>query len=130
LPGARQVYADRLTTCPQKAVRNLNQNARTVAGGGVGTNGPTVIKINQRQNGIADDLVAFAAFEINNKTDATGIVFKGGVVKALSFRAKTIHWQFRVKWQLGHGSSDSFANGTELVNLEAIGQKAASRAYF
>jgi hypothetical protein len=61
-------------------MRNLDQDTRTVARGGIGTHSAPVVKIDQGLNRIADNLVILASLEIHNKTDTTGIMFESWVV--------------------------------------------------
>ena len=73
-------------------MRNLHENPRAIARVGLATTGSAVIEVDQDRQCIANDLVRFPAFDVNNKTDSAGIVFELRVIKSL----------FRRQSDLGH----------------------------
>ena len=80
LSGAGQFNPFCLAAGPHEGMRNLDQDAGTVACGCIGTHSAPVIEIDQRLNSIANNLVIFASLEIHNKTDTTGIMFESWVI--------------------------------------------------
>jgi hypothetical protein len=75
----------------KEGVGNLNQDPGTVAHQRVGTNRAAVIQVLQDQQALLDDRVTFLAPDVRYKTDATGVVLVGWVVKPLPFRYGRIH---------------------------------------
>ena len=64
----------------EKRVGNLHQDACAVTSKRVGAHRAAVGKVLQDLQPLLDDGVAFLGLDVRNKTDATGIVFVGGVV--------------------------------------------------
>ena len=48
-----------------------------------------MIEIAQNLERVRDDGVGFPALDMDDKTDATGVVFEGGIVKAFAARGAT-----------------------------------------
>jgi hypothetical protein len=69
----------------------LNQDTCTVTHQRVSANGATVVQIFQNLQTLLNDRVAFLPLDVCDKTDTTGIVFVGWVVKSLPFRYSRIH---------------------------------------
>jgi hypothetical protein len=72
-------------------VRNLDQDAGTVALQRVGTNSAAVIQVLQDQQTLLDDVVTFLALEMGDKAHAAGVVLVGGVVQTLPLRYCRFH---------------------------------------
>ena len=70
----------------EKNVRHLHQDAGAVTGVFFAAAGAAVIEILQYRERLLDDLVRFLAFDINDETDAAGIMLKARIVKTLFFR--------------------------------------------
>jgi hypothetical protein len=67
----------------QEQVRHLDENAGAIAGIVLAAAGAPVAKVDQDGESVADDRVGFAPFDVDDETDAAGIVFILGVVQAL-----------------------------------------------
>ena len=85
-PGSRQCEAEAGALALEKSVRNLDQNARAVAGLRIAAAGAAVRQINQNLNALEDDVVRFAPGNIGHETDAAGIVFLLRIIETLSRR--------------------------------------------
>ena len=83
-------------------MRNLDEDARAVAGGGIGADRAAVVQVDQRLNSITHDLVILASLQIHNKTDTAGVVFKSRVIQTLGLGTKTIHLGYLGNGGLGH----------------------------
>jgi hypothetical protein len=75
----------------KERIRNLDQDPGAVAHQRVGTDRAPVIQVLQDQQALLDDRVTFLAPDMRYKTDATGVVLVGRVVKPLPFRYGRIH---------------------------------------
>ena len=64
----------------EERIRNLDQNAGTVAQQGIVARCSAMFEIFQNQQPLLDDGVAFLVLDMGNKTDATGVMFIGRVV--------------------------------------------------
>ncbi len=64
-------------------MRDLHQNACTVAGQRVGAHGPAVLQVEQHCEAVPHDLVAFFTLDVRDKAEAASVVFLGGLIKAL-----------------------------------------------
>ena len=58
----------------EKRVRNLNQDARAVAGLRIAAAGAAVRQVDQNLDALQDDVVRLPAFDIGDKADAAGVV--------------------------------------------------------
>jgi hypothetical protein len=67
----------------EEHVGNLNEDARTVTGIHFGTRRTTMIHVAKSSKTMAHDLMAALALHMNDKIDATGVVFETGVVETL-----------------------------------------------
>jgi hypothetical protein len=63
-------------------VRNLNQDARTVARLRIASARTAVRQIDQDLNTLVNDVVGFLSFYMRNKADAAAIVLMPRIVKA------------------------------------------------
>jgi len=72
-----------------EGVRHLNQHARAVAGVHLGTAGAAMIEVLQYLQRLLEDAVRGVALDVDDETNATGIVLEPGVVQAL-FRGRTL----------------------------------------
>ena len=70
----------------EEAVRDLDQDARAVTGVRLGARGTTVLEVDQRGDGLLDDVARLAAVHVDDEGDATGVVLVGGVVQAVAAR--------------------------------------------
>ncbi len=64
----------------------MQQDAGSVAQLGVVTGGAAVSQVGKNLQALADNLVAFLAFDVCDKADATGIMFVAWTVQALLLR--------------------------------------------
>ena len=64
-------------------MRHLKQDSRTVTGILFATAGAPMIEILQDRQRLFDDFVGFLALDIDHESDATGIVLKPRIIKAL-----------------------------------------------
>src|SRR2546430_2203078 len=67
-------------------MRRLDKNARTIAGVGLATARAPVVEIEEHLEGLADNVVRFLAFDIDDETDAAGFMLELRVVQALLWR--------------------------------------------
>jgi hypothetical protein len=91
VPGWRQLDSLLGHLLAEEGIRNLDQDPGTVAHQWIGTDRSAVIQVLQDQQALLDDRVTFLAPDVRYKTDATGIVLVGWVVKPLPFRYGGIH---------------------------------------
>jgi hypothetical protein len=68
----------------EEGVGDLKEDACSITGIDLSSGGTTMIHIAERTESMTDDLMAPLTFHVNDKVDATGIVFEPGVVEALS----------------------------------------------
>jgi hypothetical protein len=64
-------------------VRWLNCNSRAITGIGFTAAGATMIEIQQKLQGLANDRVRFFSLDIDHKPDAAGVVFELWIVQSL-----------------------------------------------
>ena len=64
-------------------MRHLHQYARSIARIGLATAGASVVQVAQNLEGLLDDLMRLFAFDVYYEADATGFMFKPGIVQAL-----------------------------------------------
>ena len=67
----------------QELVGNLKQDARAVAGVRFGALGAAVLHVQQRRDGLVDDVAAATAVHVGDHRDTTRVVLVGGVVQPL-----------------------------------------------
>src|SRR6185369_13205512 len=67
----------------EKFVGRLNEDAGAVAGIGFAAAGAAMVEVQKDLEGLLDDCVRLAAFNIDDEADSAGIVFKLRVIKAL-----------------------------------------------
>ena len=67
----------------QKGVGHLHQDAGAVAGVGFAAARSTVVEVDEDFKGLADDLVGFFPFDIDQESHPAGVVLEGGVVETL-----------------------------------------------
>ena len=85
--GLGQLESGHLT---EEGVGDLGEDARAVAGVGLGAGGAAVLKVAQNRERLLDQRVARLAGEGGHEADATGVVLVAGVVHTLRSRA-SIH---------------------------------------
>ena len=88
--GLRQNDAQFFGLLREKFVRNLDKNAAAVAKLRIGADGAAMIQIEQDLKAHLDDVVAGRVMQIGDEADAAGIMFLGGIVKALRLRRQGI----------------------------------------
>ena len=64
-------------------MRHLEQDSRTVTGIFFAAARPAVIEILQNRQRLLDDFMGFLTLDIDDESDATGIVLKPRIIKAL-----------------------------------------------
>ena len=74
-----------------QGIRQLQQNASSVAHESVGPNGAPVVQVLQDFERLRHDGVRFGAFDVGHKAHATGVVFVFGVVQTKSGGHVTLH---------------------------------------
>jgi len=79
----RQSNAKWRTDRAKVAVRHLQKNPGTVSGIRFTAAGAAVVQIDKNLQRLADDLVGFFPFNVDNEADAAGIVLKLRIVEAL-----------------------------------------------
>src|SRR5271165_3448970 len=82
----------------EEFVRNLDEDAGTVAGFRIAAAGAAMRQVEQYLNSFADDVVTFMAADAGDKTDAAGVVLVRWVVEALGGRQAI----FRVETRRRH----------------------------
>ena len=65
----------------------LDQHAHSVTGIHLAAAGAAMQQVLEDGQGILDYLVGFASLDIHHESHATGIVFRGGVIKPLGRRS-------------------------------------------
>jgi hypothetical protein len=83
-PRRRQGNANPRRLLAQETVGHLDQKAGAIAGVGFAAGRAAVLKVDEDVERLANDAVRAPAFDVDDKTDAAGIMFEGRVVKALS----------------------------------------------
>jgi hypothetical protein len=81
LAGRGQCKAEFGRLLDKKLVRNLNEDARAVAGARIGAHGTAVLEIDQDGQSILDDLMGLRAFDVGDEADAARILVERGVVQ-------------------------------------------------
>ena len=74
----------------QKAVGDLDQNTRTIAGQRIGANSPPVGQILQNLKPLPDYGMTLLTFDVRNKADTAGIMLIAGIIQALLFRKSPV----------------------------------------
>jgi hypothetical protein len=67
----------------QERIRSLDQDAGAVAEQRIVAGGATVLEVLQDLQALLDDRVALAIPDVDDETDATGVVLVGGIIKTL-----------------------------------------------
>jgi len=75
----------------EELVRDLDENAGTVAGVGVAAAGAAMGEVDEDLDPLLDDVVGFFAFDVGYETETAGIAFAIGVIEALAFRESAEH---------------------------------------
>ena len=81
--GLGQLDPQRPAPRDEKLVRNLNQDARAVAGIVFASACAAMVEIVERGQAVADDLVRFPAFQVDDEAHPAAIVFVSRVVQPL-----------------------------------------------
>ena len=74
---------DTLALFLEKEMGHLQENPRAVAGIGFATAGAAMVQVPQHLQRLLNDLVGFRSLDVHHESNAAGIVFKPGIVKAL-----------------------------------------------
>ena len=82
----------------QEPVRDLDEDARSVAAVGLGTRGAAVVEVRERGKAVLDDGVARDAGQGGDERDAAGVVLERGVVEPLAGRQTAGHGTSPVVW--------------------------------
>ncbi len=83
-------------------MRDLDEDASTVARKRVGANGTTMLEIFKDLKRVADDLVRLATLHVDDEADAAGIALHGRIEQALALGALV---DFKRAMGLGHVSA-------------------------
>ena len=94
-PGAGSEKPRRAHSRSKKRVRNLDQNARAVAGLRIATASAAMRQVDQNLDALQDDVVRFAPLDIGDKPDAAPVVLMLRAVESLSGRQSS-KWIFVV----------------------------------
>ena len=78
---------------PEEPIRNLEQNARAIAGVRIGPARAAVFEVDEKVEGRADYRMRARALDVRDKTDATRVVLILGAIEALLVTG--IHAVFR-----------------------------------
>jgi hypothetical protein len=76
---------ERGTDLPEKPVRKLQENARTVTGIRFAAAGAAMIEVDEDRKRLANDLMGLYAFHVNYEPDAAGIVLELRIIETLLF---------------------------------------------
>ena len=82
LPGRRQREAERQRRLPQKPIRHLDEDARSVPRVVLGAERATVQQVDEHPQPLFDDRVRTLAFDVRDEPDATGVVLVARIVQA------------------------------------------------
>ena len=93
-PGAGSEKPRLAAFALEKRVRNLNQNARAIAGLRIAAAGAAMRQIDQNLNALQDDVVRLPALDIGDKADAASVMLVLRAVKSLSRRQASKWVQF------------------------------------
>ncbi len=92
VPGWRETQLLIRATLFEEAVRHLHQDARAVARVLLRAAGAAMLEIGQNRQRLLDGGVRAAPLDVDDKADAAGVVFEGGIVETLLGReAKGSH---------------------------------------
>jgi hypothetical protein len=83
LAGGREGEAELGTLAGEELVRDLDQDAGSVAGLGVAAASAAVRQVDQNLNALDDNVVRFLAFDIGDEADTAGVAFLGWVIETL-----------------------------------------------
>src|SRR6185503_19405077 len=88
--GLRQLEADLGCLAREEGVRNLHENAGTVAGARIGANSAAMFEVAQNDDRVGDDLMRLLALDVGDEADAAGILLHAEVVQALGRRTPSM----------------------------------------
>src|SRR5262245_4264241 len=87
-----QIEAKPIRFRSQERVGYLNQDTGAIAGVDLGSARAAVLQVGQELQRLVDDGVRAPTFDVDDETDATGVVLERGIVEASSFwRADRLH---------------------------------------
>ncbi len=90
--GRRQGDAQAGAFTAEELVRNLDEDARAVAGVRLATAGTTMEQVDQDRERTTHDRVRTPPFDVHDESDAAGVVLVAGVVQTLSGRRSWRGW--------------------------------------
>ena len=106
----------------EKSVRHLHQDAGAVAGILLAAASAAVIEIFQYRERLLDDFVRFFAFDINDETDAAGIMLEARIVETLFFRPTRLIHRVTLHEITKHSTLKNDAIPIERFALEGFAQ--------
>jgi hypothetical protein len=82
LTAGRQLEAELRALSLEEGMRDLDEDARPIAGERVGPDGSAMLEILKNAQGVDDDLVARPRLEVGDEADAAGIVLTPRIKQA------------------------------------------------
>ena len=86
LARGRQGEAELGAFAGEEFVRNLDQDARAIAGFRIAAAGAAMRQVDENLQTLDDNVVRFLTLDVGHEADPAGIVFVPGIVKALRDR--------------------------------------------
>jgi hypothetical protein len=83
LTGSRQRDFGHGRHFPEKSIRHLHQNAGAISRIGLAATGAAMVQIDQNRQGLLNDGMGTFPLHLAYESNATGVVFKLGIVEAL-----------------------------------------------
>ena len=83
LAGLGKLETELLALLLEEGMRHLHQDARSVARIGLATARAAMVQVAENLEGVLDDLMGLFSFDVHHEADATGFMFKPGIVQAL-----------------------------------------------
>ncbi len=115
----RQADVELVALVGEKAVRSLEQDAGPVAGILLAPAGAPMFEVEEDLDRLLDEVVRFAALQIDNETDAAGIMLVLRIVQSLlGWRGGLVHvkrpFSQRGRSHYGHGKKYDLADGMKV----------------
>ncbi len=101
-PAAGSVKSERGGFAAEELVRDLDQQARAVAGFGIAAAGAAMRQVDQNLNAFFDNVVRFDTLDIGDKAHAAGVVFIAGMVESLRLGEPVIRFRSRCCTECRH----------------------------
>ena len=118
--GLREGDAEGRALLDEEVVRDLHENAATVAHLRVGADGAAMVEVLQDLEALGDDRVRLAVLHVGDEADAAGILLVGGIVEALRRR------QRRVARRMAGRRGGRLASSRQIAH-PALAQRLAAR---